>query len=92
MTSAETLHFQLLYIKTSEHNFSRKTCRDKHIGDPGVDGIGSEMSDCGVISTGLRLSPYGGFYKRGNFRVSRSEYEFLYQLSSYLLHGQDSFP
>jgi hypothetical protein len=30
MTSAETLHLKLLYIKISVHNFSRKTCRDKH--------------------------------------------------------------
>jgi hypothetical protein len=26
----------------------------KHFGDQDVDGIGSEMSDYGVISTGLR--------------------------------------
>lgn len=92
MTSAETLHFKLLYIKISVQNFSRKTCRNKHFGDQDVDGIGSEMSDCGVISTGLRLSPYDGFCNRGNFRVSRSEDEFLDQLSSYHLHGQDSLP
>jgi len=92
MTSAETLHFKLLYIKISVHNFSRKTCRNKHFGDQDVDGIGSEMSDCGLISNGLRLSPYDGFCNRGNFRVSRSEDDFLDQLSSYHLHGQDSLP
>jgi len=92
VTSAETLPFQLFYIKASVHDFLRKTCRDKHFGDQGVDGIGSEMSDCRVISVDLRYSPYDAFCDGGNLRVSRNKDEFLDQLSNYYLHGQDSLP
>ena len=44
----------LVELQISLHKFGGKTCRDKTLRDQGVDGIASEISDCGVISTGLR--------------------------------------